>query len=148
MIPFTAKYYQHLKDEVIRLHTLREEVVGRLAIAREQGDLSENGAYKYAKMELGDIGRQLRELHRLLFEGKIVEHTHPGVVEFGATVTLVKDKKPITYVLVSAFESDPAAHKLSIDSPLGLTLLGKKKGDMCELRAPAGMIQYDIQNVD
>lgn len=148
-IPFTASAYEELRAKWQRLTIEREEVKKRLAIAREQGDLSENGAYKYAKIELGDIGRELRRLRHLLDQGYVSDRTtQVGVIGFGATVTLQLGPKNRRYLLVSQHESNPAAGKLSLESPLGQALLGKKKGDIVTVQAPAGATQYTIVAVE
>jgi transcription elongation GreA/GreB family factor len=148
-IPFTASAYQELKDKWQRLTTEREEVKKRLAIAREQGDLSENGAYKYAKIELGDIGRELRRLRHLLDQGYVSDRTaQVGVIGFGATITLQLGAKTRPYLLVSQHESNPAAGKLSLESPLGQALLGKKVGEIVTVQAPAGETRYTIVAVE
>src|SRR5687767_12909243 len=89
MILFTAVAYQEMEENFARLTKEREEVIVRLQAAREMGDLSENGAYKYAKIELGSINRQLRELKYKLTNGQVVtpKPTY-SIVEFGCQVKL------------------------------------------------------------
>ena len=72
-IPFTLEAYQQLQADFDRLSQDRKDVMVRLQTAREMGDLSENGAYIYAKFELGSINRQLAQLRHLLKNGKVVE---------------------------------------------------------------------------
>lgn len=148
-IPFTAEKYNQMQQEFDRLTLLRKEVMVRLQTAREMGDLSENGAYKYAKFELGDIGRRLRELRKLLDAGEIVRvvAAKNGVIVFGSTVTLKGEAGEITYQFVSEFESDPSQNKLSFASPLGRALRDKKVGDTITVHAPVGAINYKIIEV-
>lgn len=144
-IPFTAEAYQKNKAELDRLIKLRAEVMERLKAAREMGDLSENGAYKYAKFELGDIGRRMRYLKHVLAHGYIAETDSTSeVVSFGKTVELESNGATYTFFLVSEHESDLTANKLSIDSPIGKALLGKKAGESAEVTTPRGTVTYSI----
>lgn len=147
-IPFTREAYEKLKNERLRLKQLREEVVVRLQAARELGDLSENGAYKYAKMELGNIGRQLRQIGYQLANGEVVEkHNSDGVIGFGSAVTVKSETKSLTFLLVSEYESNPAENKLSFNSPIGRAVMGKKAGDSVVVTLPAGQSSYTIVEV-
>lgn len=148
-IPFTADAYQKLQSEFDRLSEEREQLLVRLQTAREMGDLSENGAYKYAKIELGNVNRRLRELKHLLQHGHVVQkQANPETVQFGCTVTLRQGKRTLTYMIVSQHESNPQQGKLSTDSPIGQALFGKKKGDTVTVNAPAGLLEYMITEIE
>ena len=147
-IPFTAEAYAELEQKFEQLTQERKEVMARLQVAREMGDLSENGAYQYAKFELGSIGRQLSRLRYLLKYGYVVtKNTGSSVVEFGSTVTLTDGKKDVTYLIVSQHESNPKERKLSLESPIGQALINKKVGDKVEITIPAGTITYTILEI-
>lgn len=147
-IPFTKEAYEKLKSEYQRLKKERIEIMERLKVAREMGDLSENGAYKYAKFELGSVGRQLREIKHLLDNGQVNDKkTTTNVVDFGSTVTVQQDTKEFTFIIVSAHESDLTKNKLSMDSPLGQALMGKTIGDKMTISAPIGDISYTILKI-
>jgi transcription elongation factor GreA len=147
-IPFTAQAYAKNQAEFTRLTELRKVVVERLQTAREMGDLSENGAYHAAKFELGSIGRQLRELRHMLFNGYVPTIVaNDGVADFGRTITLKNDEKEFSFILVSEYESDPKLGKLSLKSPIGAAVKGKKIGDTVEVETPKGMMKYIIQHI-
>lgn len=146
-IPFTADKFAQIKAEIKRLEAERKEVMKRLQAAREMGDLSENGAYKYAKFELGDIGRKLRMLNFQATYGYVQKVTKTDTVQFGSNVTLSTGKKTITYMMVSEYESNPREGKLATTSPLGKVLMGKKAGDTVSFTAPVGVIEYLILKV-
>ncbi|MEP7167131.1 MAG: transcription elongation factor GreA [Candidatus Woesebacteria bacterium] len=146
-IPFTQGAYKKLQQELDRLTKLRAEVVIRLTTAREMGDLSENGAYKYAKQELGDIGRQLRQVNYQLKFGHVVTRASSNSIDFGSTVTIKNESRELTFMLVSQFESNPAENKLSTDSPIGSAVVGKKVGDTVTITLPAGETEYTITKV-
>lgn len=144
-IPFTRSAYEQLQADFDRLTEERKQTMVRLQTAREMGDLSENGAYKYAKIELGNINHELRRLKRLLELGEIVEKKGISTeVEFGSEVTLKHGAKTSHFQIVSHHESDPRQGKLSTVSPLGQALVGKKIGDTIVVEAPAGQITYTI----
>lgn len=150
MIPFTPAFFRQLQTKHQRLETELTAVKERLQVAREQGDLSENAAYKYAKFELGSISRQLRELNRLLKDGKPVDPpVNPTQVEFGVTVRIIDLSQParLEVQLVSAAEANPQQGKVSLVSPLGAALLGKRPQQTITVETPAGRRQYLIQEL-
>lgn len=147
-IPLTRSALNEKKAELVKLTKLRVEVVKRLATAREMGDLSENGAYSSAKFELGNVGRQLRAVKHILKHSYIpIPTALPGVVAFGRTVSLKSQGKNLTFLLVSQYESDPSANKLSLESPIGRAIVGKKVGDVVTVKTPRGEIEYRIEAV-
>jgi transcription elongation factor GreA len=147
-IPLTQAAMDENRAEKKRLQQLRVEVLGRLQIAREMGDLSENGAYTAAKFELGNIGRQLRYINHLLAHGVVVSSTTGNTVGFGSTVTLSNKGKQLAFMLVSQHESDPQKNKLSLESPIGAATVGKKVGDMVIVSTPRGEVEYEVIGVE
>lgn len=147
-IPFTQEGYQKVVTEIEQLEEQRKEVLIRLQAAREMGDLSENGAYKAARWELGGIDRRLRELNRLKLLGRVVEPQTNGVVEFGGQVKVKNEAgEEISFTLVNKYESDPTARKLSIDSPIGSALMGKKVGDKVLVNTPSGAQEFQVLEI-
>lgn len=149
-IPFTREAYEKLQTDFDRLTAERKEVLKRLQTAREMGDLSENGAYKYAKFELGSIGRQLAKTRQLLQQGFIQDKPQSNSqVAFGTTVTLLHKDKNTThvYMIVSQHESNPMEGKLSTDSPLGKVLMGKRKDEEVVFETPRGGVTYTITDI-
>ncbi len=144
-IPFTKEKFQTMQQQVDALRSELALVKIRLNEAREMGDLSENGAYKYAKFEIGRINRELRVLVDLLTRGEIVttDSSEPG--GFGCYVSLLNsDGKKIRYQLVSQYESDPSSGKLSLESPIAKAIAGKKAGTKVEIETPRGLQAYTI----
>lgn len=134
------------KKDYSELQLKREEVLIRLQAAREQGDLSENGAYTSARFELGTIDRELRRLGHLLKYGVVTDHSGSEKIGFGSTVTIASDKSEITFMLVSQYESDPVAKRLSEQSPFGKAVIGKSVGDRVVVQAPAGESTWTIKS--
>lgn len=145
MIPFTRTGYDKLIAERARLQQKRAETVVRVQTAREMGDLSENGAYKYGRMELGDIGRQLRQLSFLLKNAVVTPAQKNGTVGFGSLVTVTAPTGEKTFTMVSEYESDPQQNRLSMTGPIGQALMGKKVGDKVSIKVPAGTVTYEIK---
>ncbi len=144
-IPLTHEKFSELEAKKKFLDTEIISTITRLQEAREQGDLSENGAYKYAKMELGNLRRQLGEVKRLLASSFVAKKSSTQVgVGFGSTVTITNTTETMTYTLVSQHESDLRAGKLSLQSPLGTALTGKKAGEQVTVTAPNGQQVWQI----
>ena len=151
-IPFTKEKYQSMQDKVAGLLALRVEVMERLITAREMGDLSENGAYKYAKFELGNIGRELKKYQGLLDSGFIRERSSSSqtIIVFGSIVTLARtdnSDKIQTFTVVSKHESNPVEGLLSFSSPMGKAVMRKKQGETIIVTTPRGEVSYRIITV-
>lgn len=146
--PFTKDEYQKMQVKLKKLESERPEIIIRLQAAREMGDLSENGAYQYAKLELRSADSRIRYLTNLLQNGEVKESSKTGIIDFGSQVTLDNGKEKQTYLMVSKLESDPRNHKLSLDSPLGKAIIGKQVGDRIKVQAPAGTLNYTIVKID
>ncbi len=143
-IEFTKEGYEKLQKDLDGLIQKRKSTVVNLSRAREMGDLSENGAYKSAKFELGSIDRELRRLKYLLRSGVITKSSKKDSIDFGSEVTLSDGKKQITFMLVGGYESNPQEKKLSTISPIGKSILGKRKGDTVSVISPSGKTIYKI----
>lgn len=146
-IPFTKQEYVKLKQEQLQLLEEKKAVMERLQTAREMGDLSENGAYKYAKFELGNVRRRLNKLDFLISNGFVSQASGNNEVGFGSFVTLNSQTEEKTYQLVSEHESNPRENKLSYKSPLGQLLMNKKVGQQILLTTPKGEKQYQIVKI-
>jgi transcription elongation factor GreA len=147
-IPLTQDTITALNKEQASLRAERKEVLKRLATAREMGDLSENGAYKYAKQELGRVSRRLGELNPLIAQSVLLEKpANPTHVELGCSVTVDDGKQHTTYQIVTEHESDPFRNKLSFSSPLGSALRGKKPLDTVTFDTPSGTRTLQIISI-
>jgi len=147
-IPLTKQALRQFQKQLSKLKNERVEVMARLKTAREMGDLSENGAYKYAKFELSSIGRQMRELQHILDHAVVTTKQINGQVGFGSVVELERNGVRTTYQMVSGYESDLIQHRLSIESPLGQALLNRRVGKKVIVNAPVGQLEYTIVSID
>ena len=147
-IPFTKAKYDEMQRRYDFLQKELVLVMARLKVAREMGDLSENGAYKYAKFEISDIRRQSSKLKHLLIHGYVETNTkHSGKIGFGSVVTVRSKKGDYTFTLVSQYESYPQANLLSEESPLGKAVYGKLSGETVRVMSPSGEAEYVIEKV-
>ena len=136
---------QRLRDELDRLwHDERPRVTAAVAEAAAQGDRSENAEYTYGKKRLHEIDRRVRFLRKRLEGMSIVDpdggsgRRDPKRVYFGAWVQIESEGALRCYRLVGPDEFDMAEDYISMDSPLGRSLLGKRLGDEVSLTLPAG----------
>jgi transcription elongation factor GreA len=128
-IQFSDQGYAALAPKLARLMKKRERVLVELQRAREQGDLSENGAYKAARFELGDTDRQIRQIQHLIKYGVTVKPPSNGTIGIGSTVKLKRDDgSEFVYTIVGTYEADPMQGKISLESPMGKALVGQKVG--------------------
>lgn len=145
----TKQGLKELKDEFDELvNKKRPEVVERLALARGQGDLTENSEYTAARQDLAFIDGRIAELEQVLHEAKIITSHSKKKVDVGCKVTLHIDGKKEVFTIVGEWEADPIQKKISHSSPLGKALLGKKVGEKAEVEAPAGKILYKILHIE
>lgn len=126
----------------------RPEAVTRLAIARGQGDLTENSEYTAARQDLAFIDGRIVELEQVLHEAKVIVSHSKKKVDVGCKVTLHIDGKKEIFTIVGEWEANPTEKKVSHSSPLGRALLGKKVGEKVEVEAPAGRILYKILHIE
>lgn len=141
-IPLSQQALDNKKVELIKLMKLKKEIMERLVVAREMGDLSENGAYKAAKFELGSVRRQLSQLHYLLANAYVPEIDQNDWAGFGRVVTLKNKTNTLIFTLVGSYEADPEQLKFSLDSPIGRAVSGKKVGDEVTISSPKGEVKY------
>lgn len=143
-ILLTSSGFQKIQKELAGLKERRKTVVERIRAAREYGDLAENSEYEDAKNEQSFVEGRILELEEILRRAKVVAKNGTDKVEIGSTVVLKMDGQKLEFILVGASESDPTAGKISVDSPLGHSLIGKVKGEKVEIATPNGKTHYTI----
>ena len=148
----TREGYENLKEELVNLKTVRrKEVAERLKQAIDFGDLSENSEYDDAKSEQAFIEGRIQTIEATLHNAQIIEDgtQSSGVVNIGSYVTVrdVEFDDIEEYRIVGTSEADPMQNKISNESPLGSSLLGKRQGQTIKVNAPAGIIKYEILKV-
>ncbi len=152
-IPLTARGAERLKAELQRLKTVeRPEVISAIAEARAQGDLSENAEYDAARERQGFVEGRIQELEGTLSNAQIIDPADldlEGQAVFGATVEIedLASGERLTYQIVGDLEADIRANMISVSSPVARALIGKSQGDVVEVRAPAGVREYEVCSV-
>jgi len=147
-IPFTKAGYEQLKVRQAELQVKREEVLIALQRAREMGDLSENGAYTAARLELGNVDRELRRLEFNIKYGQVTTVEGYEQIGFGNVITVEIAGREYTYTLVGTQESDPKKAMISIESPIGTALLGKRVGEKATVTMPDRTIEYLVKKIE
>ncbi len=140
-----------LEAELEHLETVgRNDIAEKLKVARSYGDLSENSEYDEAKSEQAKIEARINELKYQLDHAVIIDSTDKDAVSMGSKVTVVrlKDKAKLVYEIVGFSQSNPAEGRISDESPVGMALIGKKKGDKVIVEAPIGEIEFEIKKIE
>jgi len=141
-----------LEEELENLKSVkRREVAERIKVAIGYGDISENSEYEDAKNEQAFIEGRIITLEKMLRNARIINNDDidTETVSIGSTVS-VEDLEfgdVVEYTIVGTAESDPLNNKISNESPVGRTILGKKVGTTVEVNVPAGIIQYKILEI-
>ena len=151
-IYMTAEGLQKLKEELQFLEsTERPRVIRAIAEAREKGDLSENAEYDAAKEEQSNLESKISQLKAQMAEARIIDETRINTNEVQILTKVkiknVKNGPTKTYHLVTEGEADIAAGKLSVTTPIAKGLLGKKVGDVVEVKVPAGIMTFEILEI-
>ena len=148
----TPDGYKKLQQEIELLSTVRRrEVAERIRIAREFGDIAENAEYDAAKNEQAHLEARIAVLEERLANARVVtkKEIKSGEVSVGTKVRLrdVNANKTVEYHIVGSAEADPAANKLSNESPVGKAIIGHKKGETVEVSAPRGTLKFKILEI-
>lgn len=151
-ISITQTGFEELQQELLELKDVKmPKVIERIANAREQGDLSENADYHSARDERDMLQARINAIEEILLKTKVTASVKSvaGIIALGSVVTLeiVGKNKKITYVMSGEYESNPSEGKISIESPVGKSLLKKSKGDKVEVETPAGKVTYKILEI-
>lgn len=147
IIPFTKQGFDNLNKNLKDKVSKRPEAVKSLTRGREMGDLSENGLYKAAKSELADLDRTIRNLKNLIKYAKIASPTNNNQVQLGHRVLVKTNEEKKEYLIVGEYEADPKQNKISIKSPIGHNLMGRKVGDEVRIRTPRGEVILNILSI-
>ncbi|WP_079509850.1 transcription elongation factor GreA [Mesobacillus jeotgali] len=152
VFPMTQAGKEKLEQELEQLKTVkRKEVVERIKIARSFGDLSENSEYDSAKEEQAFVEGRITTLENMIRNAKIIQEDElsTDAVSLGRTVTFVElpDGDEESYTIVGSAEADPFEGKISNDSPIAKSLMGKKVGDQVSVQTPGGEMNVRITSI-
>lgn len=148
----TKQRLSELQKELEILTTVkRAEIAQKIADARSHGDLSENADYDAAKEEQGMLELQIQKLGQLLAKAQVISSDQfPSDKVYILSKVKVRDlnsQQIIEYTMVSDSEADFLQNKISVSSLVGKALLGKKVGDIVEVKVPAGLLKYEVLEI-
>ena len=148
----TKETLEQMKIDLQRMKSVDRPAASKaIAEAKEKGDLKENAEYDAAKEAQGLLEAKISQFEGILANTRILDEstidTSKVSVLTKITLTNLNTKKQVTYKLVSENEADLKIGKISITSPIGKGLLGKKVGDIAEIQAPAGILRFKIENI-
>ena len=142
------EYQQELEDRKTRLAA---EIAERLKEARAHGDITENSEFDDAKQAYADNDLRITEIEEILKKARVIDEKDISRtrVTLGGQVLLRNEENGTEqeYIIVSAKEEDILIGKLSSESPVGQAILGKKKGDVVDVRTPIGLLRYSIARI-
>ena len=146
----TQEKYDELKKELAHLKTVRrKEVAENLEYAKSLGDLAENAEYQEARETQANIEDRISKLQVMLQIAVIMKLHHTETAAIGSMLRVAKEGgAPVTYKIVGSEEANLAEGKLSINSPLGQALLGKRAGDQLRAKTPGGEVSYTIVEIE
>lgn len=148
----TAEGLKKLQDELNYLRNHERPAISRqIAEARDKGDLSENAEYDAAKDAQGMLELKISKLEEILMNARILDDSNIDTSKALILSTVkIKNKKTgqeMTYTLVAENEADLKAGKISVSSPIGKGLLGKKIGETAEINVPSGKLSFEILEI-
>ena len=153
IIYLTAEGYKRLKDELDHMRSVeRPAAAAAIAEARDKGDLSENAEYDAAREAQGMLEMKIAQLEATLTNSRIIDETKidKSKVQILSKVTLLNhnNNKQVTYTIVSENEANLREGKLAIGTPIAKAILGKKKGEVVEVTVPAGVLKFEILDIN
>lgn len=148
----TEEGLKKLKEEINTLETVDRPAISRqIAEARDKGDLSENAEYDAAKEAQGLLEAKIAQLKNTLANARLINMDAIGtdVVQILNKVTIrnTRNNQQMTYTLVAESEANLKENKIAINTPVAQGLMGKKIGDVAEIKVPSGVMSFEIMNI-
>ena len=148
----TKETLEQMKNDLQRMKSVDRPAASRaIAEAKEKGDLKENAEYDAAKEAQGHLESKIAQMEGVLANTRVLDEnsidTSKVSILTRVTLTNLNTKKQVTYQLVSENEADLKMGKISVTSPIGKGLLGKKPGEFAEVQAPAGILKFKVENI-
>ncbi len=152
-MPMTAEGAERLRRQLDELKSVeRPRVIQALAEARAHGDLSENAEYHAARERQGFIEGRIATIEEALAIAEIIDVTKidaEGKIVFGATIELfnLDTEQEVRYQIVGEMEADIDQGLLSVTAPIARAMIGKEEGDVIQVNAPGGIVEYEVLSV-
>ncbi len=152
IVYFTEEGLKSFKDELKNLKSVQRPAISRqIAEARDKGDLSENAEYDAAKEAQGLLELKISKMEESLINSRIINDTNMdnSKVFILSTVKIknIANKAVMSYSLVPENEADLKSGKISIESPIAKGLLGKKVGEVIDIKVPSGTMKFEIVEI-
>lgn len=149
---FTKEGLEKFKDELQQLKTVeRKKISEQIGEARDKGDLSENAEYDAAKEAQGLLEAKIAQMEETLSNARLIDESKmdnsKALILSTVKVKNLNVNKEMAYTLVSEEEADLKKMKISVSSPIGKGLLGRKVGDVVEINVPAGVLKLEILEI-
>jgi transcription elongation factor GreA len=149
---YTLEGLQKLKEELDQLMTVeRKKISLAIAEARDKGDLSENAEYDAAKNAQGMLELKISKLQQIVHDARLIDESQIDetkvFIHSSVEIKNCKNNAKMTYSIVPEHEADLKTAKISVSSPIAKGLLGKKVGDIVEIKIPAGVVEFEIINI-
>lgn len=149
---FTEEGLKKLQEELNYLKTVeRPNISKQIAEARDKGDLSENAEYDAAKDAQGLLELRISKMEELLGSARLIDESKIDLSKVSVLskvkIRNVANKAEMTYTLVAETEADLKSGKISVTSPIGKGLLGKKTGEIAEIAVPSGTLKFEIIDI-
>ncbi|HMI79595.1 MAG TPA: transcription elongation factor GreA [Ferruginibacter sp.] len=149
----TEETFERLKVELQHLKGVERPAASHaIAEAREKGDLKENAEYDAAKEAQGMLEAKIKYLEGVIANARILDEKNIDISKVSiltkVTLTNLGTKKKVTYKIVSENEADLKQGKISVTSPIGHSLLGKVIGDIVDVQVPAGILKFQVENIE
>ncbi|MFT4072585.1 MAG: transcription elongation factor GreA [Dysgonamonadaceae bacterium] len=148
----TEEGFKRLKEELSILETVERPAISRqIAEARDKGDLSENAEYDAAKEAQGILEAKIATIKNTLAGARMINEGAIGTdyiqILNKVTIRNTKNKQEMTYTLVADSEANLKENKIAIGTPIAQGLLGKKVGDIAEIKVPSGILSFEVINI-
>jgi transcription elongation factor GreA len=149
---YTAEGLKKLKDELHNLKAIeRPRISQQIAEARDKGDLSENAEYDAAKEAQGLLEARIAKMEDLVANARLVDESQLDnskvFILSKVKIKNLNNNSIVEYTLVAENEANLADKKISVDSPIGKGLLGKKVGEITEVKIPAGVLKLEVLDI-
>lgn len=149
---YTKEGLQKLRDEVEHMKSVeRPKISQQIAEARDKGDLSENAEYDAAKEAQGLLEMKISKMEDVLANARVLDSslvdTSKVMVLSTVKIKNIANKAVMSYKLVSESEADLKTGKISVSSPIGKGLIGKKVGEKAEIQVPSGKMTFEVMEI-
>jgi len=152
VVYMTEDGYKKLADKIVKMETIdRKTISAQIAEARDKGDLSENAEYDAAKEAQGMLEMKIAQMKDTLANARVIDesklNTNSVQILCKVEVKNQANGQVMTYMLVSENEANIREGKLAVNTPIGKGLLGRKVGEIAEIKVPAGLMKLEILSI-